>query len=37
MHKEKGKNTMITIKKKLVSDEQTRNTINAPIFENTKI
>ena len=37
MHKEKGKNAMITIKKKLVSDEQTGNTINVDIFENTKI
>ncbi len=37
MHKEKGKNTMIPITKKLVSDEQTWITINVDIFENPKI
>ena len=33
----KDKNTMIAITKKLVSDDQTWNIINADIFENPKI
>jgi len=33
----KGKNTMIAITKKLVSDDQTWNVINADVFENPKI
>jgi hypothetical protein len=37
MGKEKGKNTMIAITKKLVSNEQTWNIINVDIFENPKI
>ena len=37
MGKEKGKNARITITKKLVSNEQTWNTINVDIFENPKI
>jgi len=35
--KKKGKNTMIAITKKLVSDDQTWNVISADIFENPKI
>ena len=37
MGKEKGKNVRIVIAKKLVSDVQTWNTVNADIFENPKI
>ena len=37
MHKEKGKNTMIIIIKKLVFDEQIWNAINVDIFKNPKI